>query len=137
MRLPYAYDDQLIDAVAVRRKRLLAGFMFGIRRTRIVWLDRLSTFIGSLVLTVVICAVCVAIAFVMSIFRAEALKQQQQQQRYATTSATETRRPASHGTAAPASRTARRRPRPTGHLHADHRARRTRQPATPDGTARA
>jgi len=47
MRLPYAYDDQLIDAVAVRRKRLLAGFMFGIRRTRIVWLDRLSTFIGS------------------------------------------------------------------------------------------
>jgi hypothetical protein len=90
MRLPYAYDDQLIDAVAVRRKRLLAGFMFGIRRTRIVWLDRLSTFIGSLVLTVVICAVCVAIALVMSIFRAEALKQQQQQQRYATTSATET-----------------------------------------------
>lgn len=90
VRVPYAYDDQLIDAVAVRRKRLLAGFLFGVRRTRIVWRDRLSTFMGSLVLAIVICAVCVAIAFVMSIFRAEALKQQQQQQRYATVGTTET-----------------------------------------------
>lgn len=87
--MPYAYDDQLIDAVAVRRKRLLAGFLFGVRRTRTIWQDRLSTFVGSLILAVIICAVCVAIAFVMSIFRAEALKQQQQQ-RYATVSTTET-----------------------------------------------
>jgi len=87
--VPYAYDDQLIDAVAVRRKRLLAGFLFGVRRTRTIWQDRLSTFVGSLILAVIICAVCVAIAFVMSIFRAEALKQQQQQ-RYATVSTTET-----------------------------------------------
>ena len=87
--MPYAYDDQLIDAVAVRRKRLLAGFLFGVRRSRTIWQDRLSTFVGSLILAVIICAVCVAIAFVMSIFRAEALKQQQQQ-RYATVSTTET-----------------------------------------------
>ena len=87
--MPYAYDDQLIGAVAVRRKRLLAGFLFGVRRTRTIWQDRLSTFVGSLILAVIICAVCVAIAFVMSIFRAEALKQQQQQ-RYATVSTTET-----------------------------------------------
>ena len=87
--MPYAYDDQLIDAVSVRRKRLLAGFLFGVRRTRTIWQDRLSTFVGSLILAVIICAVCVAIAFVMSIFRAEALKQQQQQ-RYATVSTTET-----------------------------------------------
>lgn len=87
--MPYAYDDQLIDAVAVRRKRLLAGFLFGVKRTRTIWQDRVSTFMGSLILAVVICAVCVAIAFVMAIFRTEALKQQQQQ-RYATVRATET-----------------------------------------------
>ena len=89
--MPYAYDDQLIDAVAVRRKRLLAGFLFGVKRTRTIWQDRVSTFMGSLILAVVICAVCGAIAFVMAIFRTEALKQQQQQQqRYATVRATET-----------------------------------------------
>ena len=88
--MPYAYDDQLIDAVAVRRKRLLAGFLFGVKRTRTIWQDRVSTFMGSLILAVVICAVCVAIAFVMAIFRTEALKQQQQQQRYATVGSTET-----------------------------------------------
>ena len=88
--MPYAYDDQLIDAVAVRHKRLLAGFLFGVKRTRTIWQDRVSTFMGSLILAVVICAVCVAIAFVMAIFRTEALKQQQQQQRYATVRATET-----------------------------------------------
>ena len=89
--MPYAYDDQLFDAVAVRRQRLLAGFLFGVKRTRTIWQDRVSTFMGSLILAVVICAVCVAIAFVMAIFRTEALKQQQQQQqRYATVRATET-----------------------------------------------
>ena len=89
-RLPYAYDDQLIDAVAVRRKRLLAGFLFGMKRTRRIWRDRLSTFAVSLIMAVVICAVCVGVSFVTSILRAEALKQQQQQQRYGTLSTTPT-----------------------------------------------
>lgn len=86
-RLPYAYDDQLIDAVAVRRKRLLAGFLFGMKRTRRIWRDRLSTFAVSLIMAVVICAVCVGVSFVTSILRAEALKQQQ---RYGTLSTTPT-----------------------------------------------
>ena len=87
-RLPYAYDDQLIDAVAVRRKRLLAGFLFGMKRTRRIWHDRLSTFAISMIMAVVICAVCVGVSFVSSILRAEALKQQQQQQRYGPVSTT-------------------------------------------------
>ncbi len=86
--MPYAYDDQLIDAVAVRRKRLLAGFLFGMKRTRRIWHDRLSTFAISMIMAVVICAVCVGVSFVSSILRAEALKQQQQQQRYGTVSTT-------------------------------------------------
>ena len=88
--VPYVYDDQLIDAVAVRRKRLLAGFLFGKQRIRFTWQDRVSTFIGSLVLAVVICTVCVAIAFVMYLFQAEALTQQQQPQRYAPVSTSAT-----------------------------------------------
>ncbi|PIE99694.1 MAG: hypothetical protein CR979_02545 [Propionibacterium sp.] len=89
--MPYAYDDQLIDAVAVRRKRILASFLFGQQRTRTAWHERLSTFIGSLIFAVVICAICVAIAFVMSLFRTEALKRQQQEQRYAPITVTATR----------------------------------------------
>lgn len=85
--MPYAYDDQLIDAVAVRRKRLLSGFLFGQQRIRASWHERVSTFVGSIILAIVICAICVAIAFVMSIFRTEALKQQQ---RYAPMTATAT-----------------------------------------------
>ena len=72
--VPYVYDDQL----------------FGKQRIRFTWQDRVSTFIGSLVLAVVICTVCVAIAFVMYLFQAEALKQQQQQQRYAPVSTSAT-----------------------------------------------
>ncbi len=75
--MPYAYDDQLIDAVAVRRKRLVGAFLFGANRTRMMWPDRVVTFMWSLILAVVICAVCVALAFVQSLFRAEAQREQQ------------------------------------------------------------
>lgn len=62
--MPYTYDDQLIDAVAVRRRRLSLALLFGRQRLRRTWSDRVSTFMISAILAVLACAACVAISFV-------------------------------------------------------------------------
>ncbi|MCH1868176.1 hypothetical protein [Nocardioides sp. CFH 31398] len=66
--MSYTYDEQLIDAVAVRRQRLTAALMFGPDRLRREWHDRIRPFIGGALLAAVIAAGCVATSFVQQLF---------------------------------------------------------------------
>lgn len=66
--MSYSYDDQLIDAVSVRRRRLAGALMFGEHRLRREWQDRVRTFVSSALLTAVIAAGCVATSFVQQLF---------------------------------------------------------------------
>ncbi len=65
--MAYEYDDQLIDATAVRRERLTAALLYGRNRLRRQWSDRLRTALISAFLTVLICAGCVAVSFVTTL----------------------------------------------------------------------
>jgi hypothetical protein len=60
----YGYDDQLIDAVAVRRRRIESALLFGDQRLRRTWSDRTRTFVVAAFLTVVAAAGCEAVSFV-------------------------------------------------------------------------
>ncbi|ANP26655.1 hypothetical protein DAD186_00960 [Dermabacter vaginalis] len=61
----YTYDDQLLDAVKVRRKRLAQALLHRSERLRRTWTDGLGNMLGSIFLAVLACAVCVAVSFVM------------------------------------------------------------------------
>ncbi len=60
----YGYDEQLIEAVAVRRRRIESAFMFGDQRLRRAWSDRTRTFVLAAFLAVLAAAGCVAVSFV-------------------------------------------------------------------------
>lgn len=60
----YGYDEQLIDAVAVRRRRIETALMFGDQRLRRAWSDRARTFVLAAFLAVIAAAGCVAVSFV-------------------------------------------------------------------------
>ncbi len=62
--MSYGYDEQLIDAVAVRRQRIESALMFGDQRLRRTWSDRTRTFVLAAFLAVIAAAGCVAVSFV-------------------------------------------------------------------------
>lgn len=63
----YNHDEQLIDAVSVRRGRLTHALLFGTSRNVRSWSDRLKTFLGSAFIAALVCAVCVGISFVSNL----------------------------------------------------------------------
>ncbi|MCG7444305.1 Uncharacterised protein [Mycobacteroides abscessus subsp. abscessus] len=63
----YTYDDQLLDAVKVRRKRLAQALLHRSERLRRTWTDGLGTMLGSIFFAVLACAVCVGVSFVMNL----------------------------------------------------------------------
>jgi len=80
------HDAQLIEAVAVRRKRLLTSLTFGMNPTEQRWRARGRLYAAGAVLAAVICAFCVLVSLVISILTTwldnrEALEQQREQQR--------------------------------------------------------
>ena len=60
----YVYDEQLIDAVTVRRRRIESALMFGDQRLRRAWSDRVRTFVLAAFLAVIAAAACIAVSFV-------------------------------------------------------------------------
>ncbi|MGB3827784.1 MAG: hypothetical protein WA962_03330 [Ornithinimicrobium sp.] len=62
--MAYTYDEQLIDAVAVRRRRLTGALLHGPERLRHQFSDRVGTFALGAGLGVLIAAGCVAVSFV-------------------------------------------------------------------------
>ncbi len=62
--MSYGYDEQLIEAVTVRRRRVEAALMFADQRLHRTWSDRLRTFVLAAFLAVIAAAACVAVSFV-------------------------------------------------------------------------
>lgn len=60
----YTYDDQLMDAVKVRRRRLAGALLHREDRLRRTWSDGIGTLLVSVFLAILVCAVCVGVSFV-------------------------------------------------------------------------
>nr|WP_079087111.1 MULTISPECIES: hypothetical protein [Streptomyces] len=58
------YDSQLLESVAVRRRRLRDALLFGGQRQRRGWDERLGKMIGGIVIAAVLCAGCVGWSFI-------------------------------------------------------------------------
>lgn len=79
------FDSQLIESVEVRRQRLTASLLFGENPTERRWKDRSRLLAWSVVLAAIICALLVAISFVIQVLtnwiaeRDERERQQEEQ----------------------------------------------------------
>lgn len=62
--MPYSYEEQLIDAAAMRRQRLGMGLLFRADRARRQWRSGVRTLWHSAFLATLLCAGCVAVSFV-------------------------------------------------------------------------
>lgn len=71
--MAYTYDEQLIDAVAVRRRRLTAALLHGEHRLQRPWSDRVMTLVAGGALAALIAAGCVAFSFVADLLSAGTL----------------------------------------------------------------
>jgi len=80
------YDSQLLESVAVRRRRMRDALLFGVQRVRRTADERLGKVFIGLAITAVLCAGCVGWSFLQHTLekqKAEQKKQQQgQEQRY-------------------------------------------------------
>lgn len=80
------YDSQLLESVAVRRRRMRDALLFGVQRARRTADERLGKVFIGLAITAVLCAGCVGWSFLQHTLekqKAEQKKQQQgQEQRY-------------------------------------------------------
>ncbi|NKI44556.1 hypothetical protein [Streptomyces physcomitrii] len=79
------YDSQLLESVAVRRRRLRDALLFGTQRVRRTADERLGKVFAGIAIAAVLCAGCVGWSFLqhtMDKQKAEQDKQQRQQQQY-------------------------------------------------------
>ncbi|MEV3856986.1 hypothetical protein AB0J38_21980 [Streptomyces sp. NPDC050095] len=58
------YDSQLLESVAVRRRRLRDAVLFGAQRQRRSWDERLGKVFAGIVIAAVVCAGCVGWSFI-------------------------------------------------------------------------
>ncbi|MFD0376229.1 hypothetical protein [Streptomyces sp. NPDC127112] len=58
------YDSQLLESVAVRRRRLRDAVLFGAQRGRRVADERIGKAVAGLVIAAVLCAGCVGWSFI-------------------------------------------------------------------------
>lgn len=75
--MPRDYDTQLIESVAVRRRRVRDALLFGSKRSRRTFDENLGKLFASIALAGVACAGCTGWAFLQNTLA----KQRQQQQR--------------------------------------------------------
>lgn len=67
----YSYDDQFIDSVRVRRRRLAHALLYRDARLKRQWTDRVGTFAAGAVLAALACAACVAVSFVLHLLSSD------------------------------------------------------------------
>ncbi|MEW2275185.1 hypothetical protein [Streptomyces griseofuscus] len=78
------YDSQLLESVAVRRRRMRDALLFGAQRARRSTDERLGKVFAGIAIAAVLCAGCVGWSFLQGTL---AQQKQQQQQQYGTPSA--------------------------------------------------
>lgn len=79
------YDSQLLESVAVRRRRMRDALLFGAQRGRRTADERLGKVFAGIAITAVLCAGCVGWSFLQHTLakqRADQEKQQRQVQPY-------------------------------------------------------
>ncbi|MEV0370634.1 hypothetical protein AB0I10_12510 [Streptomyces sp. NPDC050636] len=79
------YDSQLLESVAVRRRRMRDALLFGAQRGRRTADDRLGKVFAGIAITAVLCAGCVGWSFLQHTLaqqKAEQEKQQRQVQQF-------------------------------------------------------
>lgn len=86
------YDSQLLESVAVRRRRMRDALLFGAQRARRSTDERLGKMFAGVAIAAVLCAGCVGWSFLQATLAQQKQKQkqkqkQQQQQQYGTPSA--------------------------------------------------
>ncbi|MFI6933110.1 hypothetical protein [Streptomyces sp. NPDC050287] len=77
------YDSQLLESVAVRRRRMRDALLFGAQRGRRTADERFGKMFAGIAIAAVLCAGCVGWSFLQSTLakqKAEQEKQQQQQE---------------------------------------------------------
>ncbi|WP_405840006.1 hypothetical protein [Streptomyces sp. NBC_01518] len=81
------YDSQLLESVAVRRRRMRDALLFGAQRTRRSADERLGKVFAGIAIAAVLCAGCVGWSFLQATLAKQKQQQQQEQQQYGGTSA--------------------------------------------------
>ncbi|MGY4905321.1 hypothetical protein [Streptomyces sp. 900116325] len=79
------YDSQLLESVAVRRRRMRDALLFGVLRSRRTADERLGKVFAGIAIAAVLCAGCVGWSFLQHTLakqKAEQEKQQRQEQQY-------------------------------------------------------
>lgn len=77
------YDSQLLESVAVRRRRIRDALLFGAQRGRRTVDERLGKMFAGIAMAAVLCAGCVGWSFLQATLakqKAEQKRQEQQQQ---------------------------------------------------------
>jgi uncharacterized protein HemX len=77
------YDSQLLESVAVRRRRMRDALLFGTQRGRRTVDERLGKMFAGIAIAAVLCAGCVGWSFLQATLakqKADQKKQEQQQQ---------------------------------------------------------
>nr|BFD84850.1 hypothetical protein StreXyl84_42510 [Streptomyces sp. Xyl84] len=97
------YDSQLLESVAVRRRRMRDALLFGAQRGRRTVDERLGKVFAGIAIAAVLCAGCVGWSFLQSTLakqKAEQKKQQQQQEQLYNPSPSVSGGPSASGTPA-------------------------------------
>ncbi|WP_037854490.1 hypothetical protein [Streptomyces sp. NRRL S-340] len=95
------YDSQLLESVAVRRRRMRDALLFGAQRGRRTVDERLGKVFAGIAIAAVLCAGCVGWSFLQSTLakqKAEQKKQQQQQEQLYNPSPSASGGPSASGT---------------------------------------
>jgi uncharacterized protein HemX len=74
------YDSQLLESVAVRRRRMRDALLFGAQRGRRTVDERLGKVFAGIAIAAVLCAGCVGWSFLQTTLAKQKDQQQQQQQ---------------------------------------------------------
>ncbi|MFF3247451.1 hypothetical protein ACFYWY_27870 [Streptomyces sp. NPDC002870] len=75
------YDSQLLESVAVRRRRMRDALLFGAQRARRTADERLGKVFAGIAIAAVLCAGCVGWSFLQHTLDKQKAEQQKQQQR--------------------------------------------------------
>ncbi|MFI2368552.1 hypothetical protein [Streptomyces sp. NPDC018833] len=76
------YDSQLLESVAVRRRRMRDALLFGAQRTRRTADERLGKLFAGIAIAAVLCAGCIGWSFLQHTLEEQKAEQKRQDQRY-------------------------------------------------------
>ncbi|MGW5661158.1 hypothetical protein ACWEWG_13790 [Streptomyces sp. NPDC003758] len=75
------YDSQLLESVAVRRRRIRDALLFGAQRGRRTTDERLGKMFAGIAIAAVLCAGCVGWSFLQATLAKQKAEQKRQEQR--------------------------------------------------------